>query len=256
MIKEALDYVFSRASEVAAAKSEDRKAKIVALPGDGRTVTIDRNGELEDYAVPPALRNHIVSSADDLIAAAQFWKDASRVIWIDGASLVLIIDDTDRRERVTLPLVESAVFKAVKACKAALSQPELIRLLRVEFRNATKAGETLAAVRRLKFRKSATGHGDIQHGNESMGQLVENEVTGADAIPESLIVNTNIYSNPGEDEKLFGIGMDLEIDAAAQKFILRPMPDEIERVTAAALQAIRERIEEHLEGVAVFYGKP
>jgi hypothetical protein len=112
-------------------------------------------------------------------------------------------------------------------------------------------------VRQIKFRRHESGYSNNQHGNESLGQSVEEEVTGADALPESLVVETNLYSNPGLDQEKSQIGLDLEIDTANRRFFLRPIPDEIEKVTAAQLEQIRAAIIANLGAeMPVFFGHP
>jgi hypothetical protein len=256
MLREAIEYVRNLADEA----SDSKQARIVSgIPGDGTAVVIEHGGKLIDRPVPPALRNHNVDSVADLIAAANRWKGAGgNVVWINGKSVVLVIDDADRRAKVTMPLVESAVFQRIKklAQQPCVDQPTLIRLLRVELRHVIRAAELLTAVRKIKFRSAQSGHSDIQHGNESLGNQIEAEVTGADAIPDSLVVETNLFSNPGLDENKTGIGLDLEIDVKQQKFLLRPIPDEIEKVTAAELALIRAEIETALGDVPIFFGTP
>jgi len=255
MLREALEYVFEQ-SERATDKGKARK---LDLPGDGRTIVVEHNGQMLERKVPPPLRAHTVDSVADLVDAAHRWKsDAGNVIWISSDRLVLVIDDADRRETVTMPLVESYVFTRIKrlASNPTIDQASLVRLLRVELRGVARATELLTAVRKIKFRQAESGHSDIQHGNESMGRAVEAEVTGADAIPDMLVVDTNLYSNPGLDEHKLAIGLDLEIDVKNQKFLLRPIPDEIEKVTAAQLSAIRDEIEVADAAIPLFFGKP
>lgn len=255
MLQEALEYLFSQAQEHA----DKSNARIVLLPGDGRKVTIEHNGNLVDRDVPPPLRKHGVQSVADLIAAAKKWNVAP-VLWINENAAVLVIDDEDRRETVSLALSKSHIFSKIesldKSNGGTFDQAALIRLLRREFRDAVGAATMLTAVRKIKFRQSAEGYANVQHGNESLGQSVENEVTGAGDIPESLDIAVNVFRNPGEESVEFTITLDLEVEAKAQKFILRPMPDLVEMAVANAVTDIRSRIEEALPGVAVFFGTP
>lgn len=231
--------------------------KKIDVPNDGSKAHFYINGAVEDFEVPPARRKHEVDSVADLIAAASTWKD-SPVVWVDQSKVVLVTDDKVRRDSVTLPLRKSSAFQTIESLKNTkhFGQPELIRLLRVEFRKAAGAAEILAAVRKIKFRQSSEGHADIQHGSESLGKAIENQVSGAGSIPELLIVPTNVYANPGEEGFVFEIGLDLEIDVTNQRFSVRPIPDEIEHMTAMALGGIYTRINEALPDVPIFYGRP
>lgn len=264
MLKEAIEFVFNRGVE----EIKAAKAQKFDVPGDGRMVLIEHNGQLTERPVPPPLRRHTVDSVDDLIAAVKRWGlgnidvgDDDGVLWISEERIVLVTNDSDRRETVTLPLVHSSVFAKVKSLSdhntARMDQPTLIRLLRRDFRHADGVAELLAAVRKIKFRQLEQGYSDVQHGNESMGNAIEAEVSGAGDIADTLIVPVNVFSNPGEREfRLWTVGLDLEIDAKSQRFILRPMPDEVELAVSLALESIRERLTKALPETPVFFGTP
>lgn len=250
MLKEALDFLRDRFTVAAG-------AKLLNVPGDGRIAYVDQGGTLHQIAVTPPLRGHTVNSVDDLIAAAAKWN-ASPVVWINGQNIVLVTDDGDRRDRVTLPLVKSAAFSRLTALAKdpELDQAELIRTLRVDLQGTIRRAELLAAVRHIKFRASSSGQSIVQHGNESMGKTIEAEVTGAGDIPETVVVECAVFSNPDEREKSFTVGCDLEIVPADSTFRFQPIPDELERVIDAALHGIRDEIVAELGDVSVFFGSP
>lgn len=62
--------------------------------------------------------------------------------------------------------------------------------------------------------------------------------------------------NGDEDAFRVTVGLDLEIDVGNQKFILRPMPDEIEAATARALEDIRGRLAKGLPDSTILFGTP
>ena len=250
MIKDALEFIREKF-----AKAEG--AKLLQVPGDGRTAFIDQGGTLVKHDVSPPLRAHNVKSVDDLIAAAQTWN-VKPVVWVNGSEVVLLPDDNDRRDRVTLKLVKSAAFSKLcaLAAKPEVDQAELVRIIRVDLQGTISRTELLTAIRSIKFRSLTSGQSTIQHGNESMGRTIEAEVTGAGNLPELVVVSCATFSNPGERDKTMTVACDLEIVPQEQTFRFQPIPDEIERVTDAALEDIRQRIEGELDGVSVFYGSP
>lgn len=257
MIQPALKELIDRGCEIANAQNTAKAPVKVDIPSDGRQAHFRINGELKAFDVPPPLRDHHVDSVADLCFAAKRWN-TDPVLWIADRRVVLVIDDADRRETVTLQLVHSAVFLKLLELRniPKLEQAALIRLLRAEFRNAADVSNLLASVRKIKFRSHSEGYSDIQHGNESLGQSVENEVSGAGEIDQIVTVSTNLYNNPGETDQRYTIGLDLEVNAKDRNFTLRPMPDEIELATAMALAGIRERIAQVIPGVPVFFGVP
>lgn len=247
MLKEAFAYLFDSARE-------QQKAKLLEVPGDGRTAYVDQAGTLKEIKVSPPLRGHRVESVVDLVAAAKKWNTAP-VVWVSESCVVLITDDGDRRERVTMGLKLTDQF-AFLVDAQRFDQPEMIRALRVNLPGAEKRAELIAAIRSLKWRTSTSGTADLQHGNESLGKTVENEVTGAGTIPELVTVSTAVFSNPGEEKNEVTIGCDLEIDAPKQKFLFRPLPDELRAAKAKAVEDIRARIARDLPEVTVLYGTP
>ncbi len=255
MLKEAISYVYDAGEKSA----KNLRAHIIDQMCDPRTIVFEHNGEIIMRDVEPPLRNHTVDSVEDLIAAAQVWGTTG-VIWLSQQAAVLVTDDQDRREQVTLPLAFATVFDKLRSLNshetARMDQATLIRLLRRELRKSPNASVLLAAVRKIKFRQASSGHSDFTHGNESMGNAIEAEVSGADDIADMLVVPTNIYSNPGEEQIVFQVTLDLEIDVQKQKFVLRPMPDEIDAAIAYALGAIKERLNEALGEKLVLFGKP
>lgn len=250
MLTEALESLAAQAVQA-------QEARELKLPGDGRVTYVDQGGTLTKYDVSPPLRSHRVDSVDDLIAAAKKWNK-SPVVWLNGDSIVLLPDDADRRDKVSLPLVKSHQFATLVRLgkEPMLDQQGLVRLLRIDLQGAAGRADLLAVVRKIKWRQSSAGDASIQHGSESLGKSIEAEVSGAGAIPEQVLVSCPVYQNHGEREFKVSILCDLEIDAASQKFRFRPLPDEIERVTDAALDGIRSRIADALPDTAMFYGTP
>lgn len=252
ILKEALEFVFSKA----ATQAETTRPKILDLPGDGRTVVVESRGVLTDRAVPPPLRNHIVRSVADITAASQRWND-SPVLWIDKDKLVLVTNDADRREFVTLPLEETRLYQTLCGLEGKeLDQQDLIHLLRFDLRDATGLETMLAAVRNLRFRSGESGQSNLQHGNESLGMSVEAEVTGAGDLPETLLIGTPVFSNPGESVFSAEIELGLEINSRRRLFYLSPMPGSLEDAMHNAVENIRERVLEEIADLPIFYGSP
>lgn len=238
---------------------KSKEARILSTSADGRTSYIDQDGKVTTITNPPKPRESKVDSVDDLCAAANsYGKPEAFSVWLSPSAVVLIADDDDRRDRVTLPLRESTQWKAIKklAADPTLDQSGLIRLLRQDLPGIGGRAELLSSVRSIKFRSSAEGSSNIQHGNESMGRVIENAVTGAGAIPEQVNCILPLYDNQGERGEKFSVLLDLEIVADKQVFRLKPLPDSVEDAQNAALEGIRDSITEQLEGVRIFYGTP
>lgn len=248
MLKEALDFLF-----------EQNSPQVVALPGnDGREVLVGYAGALTKVSITPKPRESKVDSVADLCAAALSYGKSTPSVWIAGESVVLIADDDDRRDRVTLPLRRTEQWKKIRHLQGnpVIDQPGLIQLLRVDLPGVVGREGLLPTVRALKFKQSSEGTANIQHGNESLGRMIENQITGAGDIPEQLEVLVPLYDNPGLAGETQSVMLDLDIVAAKEHFRLRPLPHTLEAAQNAALESIREEIQQALTGVRVFYGTP
>jgi hypothetical protein len=102
MIQEALAFLRDRFSKA-------RRRGWSAFPAMAAKPTSIKRGKVTPYDVTPPLRRASVNAVDDLIAAAQKWNTAP-VVWISGDAIVLVTDDADRRDSVTLKLSKSAAF--------------------------------------------------------------------------------------------------------------------------------------------------
>jgi len=250
MLKEALQWLGDTVTT-------GKKASVLDLR-DPRLSYVDQGGTLTKIEVPPALRTHKVESVDDLAAAAEKWS-GDNTVWIGTDAVRLVLNDADRRDVVTLPLVKSPQFKTLEkmASQCLFDQQQLIRLLRIDLPGAERRNELLSTVRKIKFRQSTSGEDDIQHGKESLGRAIEAQVTGSGDIPETVVVAGPVYCNPGEREQSYVVGLDLEILPSEQKFRLCPLPDELDKAARDALQGIRYRLNESLpDGTAIFFGSP
>lgn len=240
--------------------AETKKAKLFQLPGEKRNAFIDQNGTIRAVPLPPPLRDSRVDAAEDLVNAARAYGIKERMsIWLASDRVVLVTDDDDRLDRVTLHLRETEQWKTIKklASTPKLDHPQLISLLRAELPGAGDAGRALLEkVRKINFKNQVEGFSDVQHGRESLGRSIENQVTGIGEIPEQLEVVTALYDNPGERDKECAIVIDLQILPADQRFRLKPTPDSMEGAQHFALLSIRTEIEKALPGVRIFFGTP
>jgi hypothetical protein len=85
---------------------------------------------------------------------------------------------------------------------------------------------------------------------------VENEVTGAGGIPETLEIELNVYSTPGLEGNMQRVHIDLEIDQREHKFRLTPNPDELEDAVLETLQWLQEQLRQRLITATILVGSP
>jgi len=203
------------------------------LTGDPRRLAYALDGKAFDRVIPPPVRSHAVNTLADLIAYAQRTQeigacsaedDSGPVVWHDHGQVVLVLDDDDRRDTVTLDLTYSRPWSQLAALgdtREMLTQEELIRLLRVEL-GLDNAG-VLGQFRKLDWRTGAGESVDIQASKQSLGRTIEAAVQGVEKLPDKVSVLVPIYETAGETAS-YAVDLIVEVDARNQRFLLVPTP--------------------------------
>lgn len=235
-----------------------KAVQIVDLP-DPRKKLLVQSGQHEEIAVPPPFRNHTVGSLVDLISYADGKTKA--VVWHSPESVVLILDDDDRRDCAVFPLVLSDAWEKLKKLDGQLTpltQKDFIRLLRFVL-GASAA--TITVFRKLSFQTQINGGGEIQKSRESLGNSIAAEVQGTADLPEELIVSVPIYQNAGE-RQVYSVRLLLEYDGQAQRILVTPDQGLLAELEEAHQADIRSRLtaglvddEEH-PAIPVYFGQP
>lgn len=201
--------------------------------------------------IPPPPRNHVVHDLESLMAAVLIANNSGcgKSIWHDDWAVVLLVNDEDRRDRVTLPLVHAAQFDALVqlANVRDFSHTDLIRFLRLKV--AAYGMEAVVSIlRKLDLSRKSTG-----------AASVDATVTATRDIPDRFTVTVPVYNNPDCDRG-YAVEMLLEIDAQTERFYLTPAPDELENAIHEAQGEIDSMIlaDERVKAgnVAVYYGSP
>jgi hypothetical protein len=233
------------------------------LPGDGRTEYFSQGGVVREINIKPANRKHTFRRLDDLMDMATLYaeNDGHPVIWHDQGQVTLILDDQDRRDVGKFPLEVTPQFRAIAALEQNpnwLTQKELVRLLRVTLQLDAAA---IAVFRRIDWSSSSTGQGTVERGRESLGRSIEQQVKGAQEIPEFINVPLPIYRNVGEDE-IYSVRLLVDFDIEAAKIQIIPAPGELDHILHAHQMNIRRRLEDTLQAdgkkllVPVYFGTP
>jgi len=214
-------------------------------------------GEHKIIPIPPADRDHQVGSLQDLINYVVGVVDSQPVIWHAVDGVCLVIDDADRRDRVTFPLTASEQAAAIKSVAGEpLKQAALIRLLRFQI-----GADPLLIdkFRRLDWSHSTEGRAEVRHGKESLGKDIEAKVQGVDELPEEIIVEIPLYTQQGERDE-YAIRLGIDIDAVNQNFRVSPLPGELQSAIDSHQDSIRSRLGLELAGaevpVPIYYGSP
>jgi hypothetical protein len=251
MLQEALKLIQDTAT-----KADD--LKIVNIPGDPRNVILEHAGGYVIHPVPPPLVNHVVYSIDDLAAFYGNCPEGSPqpTIWHTFGRIVMLTDESDRRERVSCPLVYSPAWvllaNLAKPDARWMSQKDFVRMLQIDF-GVDRA--IVSAFRTIDFQRRQGDQGNVQHGRESLGRQVEAVVQGTSQLPEELMIGCAIYTTLGETAP-HHVRSAVEIDATSGAFRLTPIPGELEAVMHAHQASIHQRLEKSCDGASVYYGEP
>ena len=215
--------------------------------------------ELTWRQAAPLPRNHIVMDLKAIGEFCEFISHASPAIvaWYSRQGVVVLVDDTTRRDRVTLPLELSPQVKALQALEGSrksFTQKELILFLRTTL--AKCADPSLVDIfRRVKFRATQGGDAELTHGKSSIGRQLTAELTGQQAIPEYVAFSLPIFA-----ASFLAVGRvecAIEVLPDSEQFQLIPLPGQIEAAIAEAEAKLGEAINDSLgEHGAAFYGKP
>jgi hypothetical protein len=248
---EAIKAIQDKAKE---AEALTKAVTILDIPGDNRRKLLVQSGKHEFIDVPPALRNHHVETLMDLTEYAKT-LGGNFTMWHNLNGVVLIIDDGDRRDRVTFNLVPSAA--AARLAKidegASFTQKDFIKLLRNEFRCTEPQ---VAIFRKINFKLIQSAEGEIARGKESMGRSIEQQVkTGVDALPEDIVVSIPLYNNAGETAT-YDVRLLLDYDASTARILVEIEADSWQAVRDDHQADIKDRLAAGLDDAAIYYGCP
>lgn len=249
MLKELFDAIGEQASEADG-------VRVSAIPGDPRQVIVSQAGKNERFLVPPPVRSHRVDMLSDFIDAANHWSAEPEllVVFHNDSELVAVVDDCDRRDRVTLHLEHTDVFTTVGTLGSkTFDHKQFMRLLKHDLAGAVPDG-LLPKIRKVEVASGGVQSADRQHGRERGTREFQAELANAAEIPEVVTVTCSVYRNPGLLRSI-AIRCSLDVDVNALTFRLCPLPDEIRSAIDDAQFAIHEKLTAGIHG-AVYQGSP
>jgi len=249
MLKEALALIQDTAQKA-------RGVRRLGPTADGRIERFDVDGKVVPFDIPPANRAHCVYSLADLIDCVE--GATTPVVWYSATEVVLIVEDSDRRDRITFELTLSEQVTALDRLRdsaggqlPAFSQRELLHFLRFSL---DVPAETVNLFRKLNWADSTRAASNLGKGQESLGLEIEAECSGTDELPDELTVHIPVYREFGEREP-WPVRLLIEIDTNSKTFRVRPAPGDLDTAIQRAQQSIGERLGGALECPA-FYGTP
>jgi hypothetical protein len=230
---------------------------------DPRNATYVVAGNVQSFEVPPAPRSHTVGGVAEIVSLANRFKseDLTPAVWYDAERVVLVIDDAEHRvEHATLILETSDVWNVIVGLRKSESWLEpkaFVHLLRVKLARTLDPTALLNAVRALKFEAGQVTTAVVKRANESWGKEINAKASSdAGALPEEVALSAPVYKTLGQTERYL-VMCAVEIDPAAARLQLLPLPDEIERVQQMAVTRIGQELADTLtDEIPCYQGKP
>ena len=245
MLKEFVEQLAKQAVDAAMPRIivSDRQPKdVFALAVPGQTP--------EWKVAQPAARDHKAACVATVVAKTL--TGTKPVIWYSRTGVIGLLDDNSRRDRVTFALSPSPQMKELallETHKDNLKQRDLIFMIRTTFKDCLgPAGNLLEVLRKITFTLGDSGTAVEKHGKRSVGRQIEEEMTGAAALPEYVRLDVPVFSEAAVYRHTHRVELALEPDAATASFKFFPLPGQTEMAFGKAEDWLAEIIAEELDG--------
>lgn len=203
-------------------------------------------------------RRHQVHDLATAIDIANRFKDSASV-WHCFDGVTVLIDDDLRNESARLTLKPSKQLETLTKFDGdgwksyAMTQQELILLLRTTFAKCGASAGLLAVIRKLRFRSAVESSGDIKHTRSSVGKQVEQQVTGDTDLPETVVFDIPVYESGFH--VLAKIELAIELNLAGERFHLIPLPGQIAASRETANSAMGEVLSGSIRAEGAVHGR-
>lgn len=255
MLQELFDAIGEKAIKANApnlTEIDPRKTYIFRTP-DGIIVTVPQ-------AKPPK-RGHLVGSVDAMANFAEhhkLGKDAS--CWASRTGVVLHPNDEQREDAVSIRLAYSKPMLSLveweKNPGAGLfTQKDLIRLLRVDFRNClAEAGDIINIIQAVRWGESKGIESTVGKGKSSMGKSYQAEFVGLDNLPDFITFAVPVFAHGFVTVQR--VECALEPKEETTVFKLSPTFGQIEAAIVCGEMAMIEALAAKMPEVPVYQGQP
>jgi hypothetical protein len=202
--------------------------------------------------------------AMDLLTIAEFVQKYDNVaIWYSREAVVLLTDDDERFDRVTVTMLKSPQIRKLidlEAKQPMLPQRDFLFMLRTVFTPHAfpTAPRLIDILRQVKFEAGAKVEGNVGRGKSSIGKEITAAATFLDTVPEQVTINVPLFDNPFL-RKSYDVICALEIQENEQRLQLFPLPGEIEGAFARAesdLAADMRGLLGEASNASIYYGQP
>lgn len=261
---------FAKQQQEIGAKAEKNPPAIMPMPGSDKSFAVWDHGArafIDPAMVKTALpaigprqyRALTLESFCNLVPAVTV--DGTRCfVFVSMSKVVALVNEEDRRERITLDLAVTPTWETLRNLRGALTQAQAIDLLRRQLDATYQPHNIIATLRSVKFKESSDGQSNIGVGKAVVSKSIQAELTGASDIPEDMTITAPIWSNVFVDDapRTAPVLCCVDVDLAEQKFLIRPKAGQIEAHERDAQEWLVTQIARSIndKSVSVFAGFP
>lgn len=231
---------------------------IKILDREERKIFLSRLGNLTEIAIPAGPAKHEVFTLSDFAASVERWSGTKSVVFHNEACAVLVIDETCRRNLVTMPLRTTAVWERILQLKEqCFDQRGFLRLLRFDLASIIP-GSLVTAISKIEIVTSGGQRTEVSPGRERGTREFAADLQNSGEIPERVICQVPVYLINGLNYAVpITFGLDYTLPPAPVNFVFRPLPDQLE----LAIQQLQGALHQMLVDVIgsempVLYGCP
>lgn len=219
----------------------DRKDKVVLYNRAAGTV-----GTVE---LPSDPRRYRVLTIEDFAAACYRWRGDHGVVFHADQEVVYLLDDTDRRERVVLPLEYTATFAIVAQLQdKQFDQRGFLRLLRFDLADVIPPN-LVSAIQKIEVVTSGNQRSEITPGRERGTREFAADLTASGEIPDRVECVVPVYQTPGLDVPVqIKFALEYTLPPQPVTFRFAPVGDELQRVLRAQQGVLRALLEAAIDG--------
>jgi len=205
---------------------------------EDRKVYMARDGVLHDVPIPAAPARHEVYTLEDFAIAVNRWGGERSCVFHSEPRVVLVIDDKDRRELVSMPIRTTQVWDRVLKLKDdTFDQRGFLRLLRFELASIIPS-PLVAAIQKIEVVTSGNQRSEMAPGRERGTREFAADLANSGEIPDRVTCMVPVYLVDGLNAAVpITFALEYTLPPGPVSFIFRPMPDEIER-TRLHLQGV------------------
>jgi hypothetical protein len=188
------------------------------------------------------------------------WQPEQAAVWYSREAVVCLLDDSDRRDRVTLALAPSPQLAALielEAKRQPVAQADLLFLLRTTFKGCCDTS-LVPALRSVQWKVAQDSASNIDRSKRSVGKSIEQEVLGLGSVPETTTLAVPVFAAASLDA-LAHVECVVEPVLDKERFLFYPLPGQVESAWTAGEAWLLARLMALLgedSPVSVHYGRP